>query len=223
MSVQWNALMNQPNPGMQAVQGFQQGMQLKQQREMQAMQMQGLQEDREHRRAQAEAQQRRQQLEGAREQLGITARLLESATDPISYQQARQAAAGIPGFDASKVPEQYDPNWVAQTQMQVRALSGKVDEELVVIDGVAMGKQSGQPKFESPYDRVIPGPDGSFYTVPRHGYGRGGQQGPQQGQVVQGNQLPQGWSYDDEGWSYDDEGDASGNAGGGFLDPLAPL
>lgn len=85
---------------------------------------------------------------------------------------------------------------------------GKLDEylssapkrETVTIDGVVMDKNTGEPLFESPYDRIIPGPNGSFYKVPRMGIGRGGQ-APQQrggsvpppppGFVVDGGPTPQ--------------------------------
>lgn len=53
--------------------------------------------------------------------------------------------------------------------------------DVAVIDGVAFDKRTGQPLFESPYDKIIPGPDGSFYRVPRLGLGRTAQatQAPQ--------------------------------------------
>jgi hypothetical protein len=55
--------------------------------------------------------------------------------------------------------------------------------DTVEIDGVVFDKRSGQPLFESPYNRVIPGQDGEFFEQPRIGIGRSGggqrQQSPQ--------------------------------------------
>lgn len=47
---------------------------------------------------------------------------------------------------------------------------GKLDT--VEIDGVVFDKRTGQPLFESPYSRIIPGQEGSFYEQPRQGIGR---------------------------------------------------
>lgn len=63
--------------------------------------------------------------------------------------------------------------------------------DLMQIDGVAIDKATGEPQFESPYDRIIPGPNGSFYRVPRIGIGRGGMHTPGIGDGVQaGGQVP---------------------------------
>jgi hypothetical protein len=112
MSVQWNALMNQPNPGMQAVQGFQQGMQLKQQRDMQAMQMQGLQEDRQLRQQTAQAQideaQRGKILQGARIFRGLKSKHPE-LDDTQIYQMAMPIFSQMK-IDVSTLPQPGDPN-----------------------------------------------------------------------------------------------------------------
>lgn len=98
--------------------------------------------------------------------------------------------------------------------------------DVTVIDGVAFDKNTGQPLFESPYDRIIAGPDGSFYRVPRAGYGRNGpapqQQGqavtsggPQPGSVVNGYRFRGGNPNDRTAWE-PVAGGAGSNAGGTF-------
>jgi hypothetical protein len=129
----YNMLFQAPNAGQAFAQSFQQAQQVKQRNALMQQEMQERQEDRQTQMQDRERQERARLLAEAREQLGMTARLLDSARDPVSYQQARQAAAGIPGFDVSQVPEQYDPNWIAQTKMQVQALSGQVEQELMAV------------------------------------------------------------------------------------------
>lgn len=60
--------------------------------------------------------------------------------------------------------------------------------DITVIDGVAFDQRTGQPLFESPYERIISGTEGSFYTQPRIGYGRGSQQAIPGG--AQGGGMP---------------------------------
>lgn len=70
---------------------------------------------------------------------------------------------------------------MALLKMKAEQQKGQ-EPDVTVIDGVAFDKRTGTPLFESPYDRIIPGPEGSFYRVPRMGLGRvvGGAQQPQQ-------------------------------------------
>jgi hypothetical protein len=50
--------------------------------------------------------------------------------------------------------------------------------DTVEIDGVVFNKRTGEPLFESPYSKIVPGSEGSFYEQPRMGLGRrGGGQG----------------------------------------------
>lgn len=96
------------------------------------------------------------------------------------------------GFkDAEQYRGKFSP---AAKQAMMAAAGVKPDDpDLVVIDGVAMDKRTGQPVFESPYDRIIPGQGGSFYRVPRMGLGRGGAPAQQpQGVVVPGEEVA-GW------------------------------
>jgi hypothetical protein len=155
----YNMLFQAPNAGQAFAQSFQQAQQVKQRNALMQQEMQERQEDRQTQMQDRERQERARLLAEAREQLGMTARLLDSARDPVSYQQARQAAAGIPGFDVSQVPEQYDPNWIAQTKMQVQALSGQVEQELMAVapGTTVIDKRTGQKVFTNPRPpRYIP-------------------------------------------------------------------
>jgi hypothetical protein len=155
----YNILFQAPNPGQAFAQAFQQARDDKQRNALMQQQMQEHQQDRDFQLQERDRQARAAQLQDARDQLQITARLLDHATDPISYQQARQAAAGIPGFDLSQVPDQYDPNWVAQTKMQVQALNGQVEHELMAVapGTTVFDKSTRQPVFTNPErPRYIP-------------------------------------------------------------------
>lgn len=57
------------------------------------------------------------------------------------------------------------------------------------IDGVVFDDATGQPLYESPYDKIISGPDGSFNVQERYGFGRGGGM-PQFGGAPTGGALP---------------------------------
>lgn len=203
----WNALMQAPDAGRSFMDSFNQSRDRRDQRELQGMQMQEHQEDRQFQRDGREAEQRKAQLAEAREKLTMTVKLMEGAS-PEDWGQRLQAAQQM-GLDTANVPPQFDQQWLQQSSHQARVLIGKIDEELVVIDGVAFGKQSGQPKFESPYNRVISGP-GGIYEQPRIGIGRGGQGQAPQGRVVDGGGLPQGWVIEEDGGP-------SPDGSGGFL------
>lgn len=89
--------------------------------------------------------------------------------------QTRANFLGMGGADAWKAMQdrlsgQNDARKLALEEKKLAADAN--NPELVVIDGVAFDKRTGQPKFESPYTRIIPGPDGSFYEQPRVGFGR---------------------------------------------------
>lgn len=204
MAVAWNALAAAPNPGLAFQQSFQQGMDRNKAQEKEWV-----------------------QYLGNLAQWADTPEKWDQAVDYFSaqYPHAKQfkgrfelreplmAQAGIGPPEKSGLEKNVEGlqrlgrGDLADKYIEREALGDPAAEKLTVIDGVAFNSQ-GQPVFESPYDRIIPGPDGSFYRVPRVGFGRGGQGAQPQGEVVNGELPP--------GWSYEDEGDASGNAGGGF-------
>jgi hypothetical protein len=69
---------------------------------------------------------------------------------------------------------------------QVIARGPDKGPEITVIDGVAFDQRTGQPLFESPYERIISGTEGAFYSQPRIGYGRQPGAQPAAGQVAGG-------------------------------------
>lgn len=73
--------------------------------------------------------QRKSQVESALKQLEVTGQLLGSAVDATSYTMARQRGAAM-GIDMSQVPEQYDPEWVRQMQMQTIEAKDRLSIEL---------------------------------------------------------------------------------------------
>lgn len=94
-----------------------------------------------------------------------TIRALFAAGDPEAALELMKAGQGE-GFTLSEGQGRYDSrgNLIAQ---------GPNKQETVEIDGVVFDKRTGQPLFESPYSRIIPGAEGSFYEQPRQGIGRG--------------------------------------------------
>lgn len=216
MAVQWNALMQAPNPGMAFTQSFEAARQRKQQEALQQMQMRDRQEDRQLRRDVLERQSRAQQLQEARERITLMSRLLDGVS-PENYAQRLQAAQGM-GLDVSQVPQQFDPNWVSQTQMQAQALAGAVERELMAVapGTQVIDKRTGEPVFKNPdRPRYYPVPPGGM-LVPEPGAG-GAPQGaaPQPGQVEDGYRYKGGNPADPNSW--EPVGDAGGNASGGFL------
>jgi hypothetical protein len=117
---------------------------------------------------------------------------------------------------------------VQQTQMQA---AGRME-----VDGIVIGPDN-RPVYESPYPKIIPGTDGSFYQVPRYGVANMPQPGapqaapgpaPQAGtQPVRVNtpeearQLPPGTMFTTpDGRTLQVPGGPSASSGG-FLDPAA--
>ncbi len=68
------------------------------------------------------------QFEQAREQIGFVNQIIGSARDQASYSQGRQAMAAR-GMDVSQIPEQYDPNYVAQAGQQTMTQMQRIDQE----------------------------------------------------------------------------------------------
>ena len=57
--------------------------------------------------------------------------------------------------------------WYKQQEHEVKNKS----PDTIEVDGIVLNKKTMQPVWESPYPKVIPGPDGSFYEIPRKGLG----------------------------------------------------
>jgi hypothetical protein len=78
---------------------------------------------------------------------------------------------------------------------------GGSKRETVEIDGVVFDKNTGEPLFESPYDKIVPGAEGSFYTQRRLGIGKRGGQGASQlpsiSSQAEYDSLPPGAQYRD--------------------------
>jgi len=72
---------------------------------------------------------RKAELENALSQIETTSKLLSSATDPASYANARAQAVSL-GLDVSNAPEQYDPAWVRNAQMQALDIKERLAVEL---------------------------------------------------------------------------------------------
>lgn len=110
-----------PNIGMNALAAFEGGRQQAAMQRQQRVQM-------EQQRALAAQQQQESQLAQHRQQLTLMGRLLDGAKDEATYQQGLNAARQY-GLDISQAPPQFDPNWVGQMRMLVRAVSDKGTQE----------------------------------------------------------------------------------------------
>lgn len=232
--VRWDMLAQYPNPGQAFSQAFQEGQkQAEERRAKEAIAaLVGNPQDPKAletaarydpklvidlRQQQAEASIK--QVEQYRDQIKIGAQLVRQIQpkDQAGWEQVLNAARQYRiDPDQLGVPRQFDPSYVQNLVALGDALEPKnqAQDNIVVIDGVAFDKTTGQPLFESPYPKVVSGP-GGIYVQDRVGYGRQPGQAVPQGRAVDGVLPP--------GWKFEDEGDASGNAGGGFRDPLAPL
>lgn len=115
----------------------------------------------------------------ASQQTGDLAAAVRWADNPEKWNEVIDFY-GSKGLDLSQYRNRFDLREQAMLRLGKLGeyLQGAPKKDLVVIDGVAIDKATGQPQFESPYDRIIPGANGSFYRVPRMGIGRGGQQQP---------------------------------------------
>jgi hypothetical protein len=47
------------------------------------------------------------------------------------------------------------------------------DRQTITVDGIVLDQETMKPIWESPYSKIIPGPDGSFYEQTRQGLGGG--------------------------------------------------
>lgn len=77
--------------------------------------------------------------------------------DPAKIQQAK----GIAGMVLATAT---GPDKIGSTLESLDKLGAK---RTTVVDGILIDQDTGQPIAQSPYSRIIPGPDGSFYEQPR--------------------------------------------------------
>lgn len=117
-------------------------------------------------------------------------------------------ASGYP--DAGKLRGQFSPALRKAFMAQAGISDDEGERDLVQTDGVFFDKNTGQPVFESPYDKINIGSKGEIYRTPRIGIGRGGSGAPAAGVRVDGG-LPEGWTVDE------DDGGPASDAPGGFL------
>jgi hypothetical protein len=151
-----------------------------------------------------------------RKQLGETATVLTPIYRQLAempYEERKPFLASIaPRLIARGIPENviagYDPS-DANLQADI-ALGKKAGaRDIVVIDGVAIDKATGEALFESPYPKVVSGA-GGIHVQDRIGIGRGGAGAVPAARVVQGA-LPPGWEVID-----DEEGGPSPAGSGTF-------
>jgi hypothetical protein len=80
--------------------------------------------------------------------------------DPAKLKQAQ----GIAGFVLANAT---GPEKIGSTLEALSNIAGH--KRTTTIDGILLDADTGEPIAQSPYSRIIPGPDGSFYEQPRSG------------------------------------------------------
>jgi hypothetical protein len=65
------------------------------------------------------------------------------------------------------------------------------ERRTITVDGIVLDQDTMQPIYESPYSKIIPGPDGSFYEQTRQGLGGGQQFNPPQTTGTVGSAIRQ--------------------------------
>lgn len=125
------------------------------------------------------AEQRKQGLQQQQEMKNALAQWMQNPEDQAAFMRMmqvdperalklRQGMMGNQGeaFTLGEGQARYGPDG------KVIAQGPEGAPDTVTIDGVVFDKSTGEPLFESPYNRIIPGPEGSFYEQPRAGFGR---------------------------------------------------
>lgn len=99
------------------------------------------------------------------EQVGIIGRLLDGVNDDATYQQ-RLAIAQQYGIDTSTAPQQFDPQWIANTRLMVRAIEKDGGQQVsgIARELVDAGYQPGTPEFTSAMQSVISNKYASDYV-----------------------------------------------------------
>lgn len=76
---------------------------------------------------------RKEQLEGKLFEFSVIEKLMSGVRDEQSFQQAKQMMAQA-GMDVSKVPQNFDPNFIAQQRMQAMGVKGQLEAQLRDLD-----------------------------------------------------------------------------------------
>jgi len=168
--IQWNAL-NVPDIGGTFMNAFQKGAEMKRQHETRNALSTLVQNPNDptalgalakydpatalaFRKQQVEQQAAQQKTHG--EQMQVLGRLLNHATDEVSYQQAK-AAAQQAGLDVSSAPANFDPAYVARTRMLVDAYNKDGGQALSTFGKIATdeGLQPGTPQFTARVSQLV--------------------------------------------------------------------
>jgi hypothetical protein len=173
--------------------------------------------------------QQRQQREDKRADLPFLTRLLDSATDEATYQNARAVAQEY-DVDIAGAPETFgDGSWVAQQRQVLRTLQTPRGQEALSTAGkqaVDAGLQPGTPEFTAAVRQIITagmaqpymGSQGEtrLYTPDPFGGGGQAQGGPQPGAVEDGYVFKGGNPADPSSWEPVAQGGPTQPASGGF-------
>ena len=226
-------------------QGAQMGGQIRQQRE-QTEQRNALldlrkQENEREQQTFAQGQEDRatKQQEAQRGKIVTMGKLLSRAKDPVSYAQSRAAAQQL-GFDVASIPEQYDPNWVAQQSMIVQAYQDGGAEKFTETarEVMELGFDLNTPEGKNAYRQRLAAKDSKPFNVgPGEGrydidpttgqprtiiapygapQGGGGNGGPPPGAVEDGYRFRGGNPADPSAWEPVGQGGPAAPAGAGF-------
>lgn len=106
--------------------------------------------------AERAATQQRQERTDRRADLPLMERLLTSAVDEPTYQQARQVA-GQYGIDTSQLPPSFDPAWREQQLATVKLLNTPQGQEAMSTAGkiaMDMGLRPGTPEFTAKVSEI---------------------------------------------------------------------
>lgn len=112
----------------------------------------------------------------------VVAALARDATDGPSFDAAVDQVVAMGYPEAVQFKGKFSPA-LRSALMAAGGLKPEGGGDVVVIDGVAFDKATGQPRFESPYPKVVSGPAG-IHVQDRIGFGRQGAQPTPQSRTV---------------------------------------
>lgn len=203
MAVNWN-LGVMPNIGGNALDAFRTGQQEVRQEKRDDEATALRREEIGVRRGEAEA----KAAERKRDEVGMFAKLLDHAKDETTYRQALGAAKQY-GLPVDQAPPNFDPAWIAEQKIIVRAFQDGDGEK---ISGIAReledaGYQRGTPEFAQAMRGVINNKYASDYVDGEGNTRRrsalnlpGSQGGPQPGAIEDGYRFKGGNPADPNAW-----------------------